>query len=146
MYNINKKSGTKNLYHTARKIWKLSEKNSLTLKAVHISGRINVTTNKLSRLEMNRDYHLNEKMFQRIQRMWRCYPRIDLFESKKNRLIRTYASVIPRNDPINIRNTLKLNWSNIKADYFDYSTGEIQKCVIQGKDYDKGKTSTVTRE
>jgi hypothetical protein len=42
------KSGAKNLYHTARKIWKLSEKNSLTLKAVHIPGRINVTTDRLS--------------------------------------------------------------------------------------------------
>jgi hypothetical protein len=91
MYNINKKSGAKNLYHTSRKIWKLSEKNSLTLKAIHIPGRINVTTDRLNRLEMSGDYHLNDKVFQRIQRMWGCYPRIDLFTSKKNRLIKTYA-------------------------------------------------------
>jgi hypothetical protein len=117
IYNI-KKSGAKNLYHTARKIWKLSEKNFLILKAVHTSGRINVTTNKLSRLEMSRDYHLNEKVFQRIQQMRRCYPRVDLFASKKNRLIRTYALVIPRNDPDNIGNTLRLNWSNIKGPVF----------------------------
>jgi hypothetical protein len=44
MYNINKKSGAMNLYRTARKIWKLSERNYLILKAVHIPGRINVTT------------------------------------------------------------------------------------------------------
>jgi hypothetical protein len=48
MYNINKKSGGKNLYCTVRKIWKLSEKNSFTLKAVHIPGRINVMMDKLS--------------------------------------------------------------------------------------------------
>jgi hypothetical protein len=36
------KLGAKNLYHTGRKIWKLSERNSLALKAMHIPGRINV--------------------------------------------------------------------------------------------------------
>jgi hypothetical protein len=47
--------------------------------------------------------------------MWRCYPKVDLFASKKNRLTKTYASVIPRRDPDNIRNALRLNWSNIKG-------------------------------
>jgi hypothetical protein len=115
MYNINKKSGAMNLYHTARKIWKLSERNYLILKAVHIPGRINVITDRLSRLEMSGDYHLNKRVFQRIQRMWRCYPKVDLFASKKNRLVKTYASVIPRRDPDNIGNALRLDWKNIKG-------------------------------
>jgi hypothetical protein len=33
-----------------------------------------------------------------------------------------------------------------KANYFDYSTREIRKCVKQGEDYDKERTSTATRE
>jgi hypothetical protein len=115
MYNINKKSGAMNLYRTARKIWKLSERNYLILKAVHIPGRINVTTDRLSRLEMSRDYQLKEEIFQRIQRMWRCYPKVDLFAPKRNRLIKTYTSVIPRWDPDNIGNALRLNWENIKG-------------------------------
>jgi hypothetical protein len=41
-----------NLYCTARRIWKLSERNYLILKAVHIPGRIKVTTDRLSHLEM----------------------------------------------------------------------------------------------
>jgi hypothetical protein len=49
---INKKSGAMNLYQTARRIWKLSEANYLILKAVHIPGRINVTTDRLSPIEM----------------------------------------------------------------------------------------------
>jgi hypothetical protein len=69
MYNIIKKSGAMNLYRTVRKIWKLSERNYLILKAVHIPGRINVTTDRLSRLEMSGDYQLKEEIFQRIQRM-----------------------------------------------------------------------------
>jgi hypothetical protein len=115
MYNINKKSGAMNLYRTARKIWKLSKINYLILKAVHIPGRINVTTDRLSRLEMSRDYQLKEKIFQRIQKMWPCYPKVDLFASKKNQLIKTYASVIPHGDLDNIGNVLRLNWSNIKG-------------------------------
>jgi hypothetical protein len=86
MYNINKKSGAMNLYRTARKIWKLSERNYLILKVIHTPGRINVATDKLSRLEMSGDYQLNEMVFQRIQKMWHCYPKVDLFASKKNRL------------------------------------------------------------
>jgi hypothetical protein len=108
------KSGAMNLYCTTKRIWKLSERNYLILKAVHIPGRINVTTDRLSRLEMSGDYHLNERMFQRIQKMWRCYPKVDLFASKKNRLTKIYASIIPRRDPDNIGNALRLNWSNIK--------------------------------
>jgi hypothetical protein len=115
MYNINKKSGAVNLYRTVREIWKLSEINYLILKTVHIPGRINVTTDRLSRLEMSGDYQLKEEIFQRIQKMWRCYPKVDLFASKKNRLIRTYASVIPRWDLDNVGNALRLNWKNIKG-------------------------------
>jgi hypothetical protein len=91
MYNINKKSGAMNLYCTARKIWKLSERNYLILKAVHIPGRINVTTDRLSRLEMSKDYYLNQKLFQRIQKMWRYYPKVDLFGCKKNFLTNIYV-------------------------------------------------------
>jgi hypothetical protein len=97
MYNFNKKSGAMNLYRMSRKIWKLSEINYLQLKAAHISGRINVATDRLSRLEMSGDYQLRTEVFQTIQRRWKCFPKVDLFTSKLNRLVKTYASVIPRN-------------------------------------------------
>jgi hypothetical protein len=92
MYNINRKW----------KIWKLSEINCLQLKVVYILGKINVATDRLSRVEMSRDYHLKEKIFQMIQWKWRCFPKVDLFASKLNRLVKTYTSVIPRKDPNNI--------------------------------------------
>jgi hypothetical protein len=50
-----------------QKIWKLSETNCLQLKAAHIPGRINVATDRVSRLEMSGDYHLKEQVFQMIQ-------------------------------------------------------------------------------
>jgi hypothetical protein len=64
---------------------------------------------------MSGDYQLKEEIFQRIQRMWWCYSKVDLFASKRNRLIRTYASVIPQWDPENLGNALRLNWANIKG-------------------------------
>jgi hypothetical protein len=44
--------------------------------------------------------HLNKKMFQKIQWTWKCFLKVNLFESKLE---------IPRKDPDNIRNALKLN-------------------------------------
>jgi hypothetical protein len=64
---------------------------------------------------MSGNFQLKEEIFKRIQRMWRCYPRVDLFASKRNRLIRTYASVIPLWDPDNVGNALRLNWKNVKG-------------------------------
>jgi hypothetical protein len=40
----------------------------------YISGRINVATERLSRLEMSRDYHLKEELFQMIQWKWKYKP------------------------------------------------------------------------
>jgi hypothetical protein len=54
---------------------------------------INVIIDRLSRLEMSGYYHLSKRVFQRIQRIWGCYPKVDLFASKKNRLVKTYGSV-----------------------------------------------------
>jgi hypothetical protein len=53
IYHINKKSGVM--------IWKLSEINCLQLKAAHIPGRINVATNRLSKLEIMEDYTVINK-------------------------------------------------------------------------------------
>jgi hypothetical protein len=55
MYGINRKTGAQNLYMTTRKIWYLIDQNGMALKAVHIPGKLNMTTDKLSRLEMSRD-------------------------------------------------------------------------------------------
>jgi hypothetical protein len=43
------------------------------------------------------------------------YGNVDLFVLKRNKLVKTYASVIPRKDPDNIGNALRLDWSNIKG-------------------------------
>jgi hypothetical protein len=64
---------------------------------------------------MSRDYHLKEQVFQIIQWRWKCFPKVDLFASKLNKLVKTYVSVIPRKDPDNIGNALRLDWSKIKG-------------------------------
>jgi hypothetical protein len=43
----------------------------------------------------------------------KCYQKVDLFASKKNRLLRKYASAIPTKDPNNIKNTLRIDWKKI---------------------------------
>jgi hypothetical protein len=81
----------------------------LQFKAAHIPGRINVATDKLRRLEMSGDYHLKKEVFQMIQWRWKYFPKIDLFASKLNMIIKIYASIIPRKDPDNIKNALRLD-------------------------------------
>jgi hypothetical protein len=88
--------GSNEFIPNSKEDMEIIRKNYFILKAVHIPGKINVTTDRLSRLEMSGDYQLKEEIFQKIQRMWRCYPKVDLFASKKNRLTKTYTSVIPR--------------------------------------------------
>jgi hypothetical protein len=87
---------------------------------------------------MSGDYYLNKEVFQKIQKMWRCYLKVDLFTSKKNRLTKTYASVIPRKDPDNIRNTLRLNWSNIKGSILLHPPIPLLLKVLK-KFYEEGK-------
>jgi hypothetical protein len=70
-------------------------------------GKLNTTINKLSRLEMSGDYSLPRKTFQFIQETLRCYPTINMFASKKNRLLKKFASVIPTKDPDNVGNRLE---------------------------------------
>jgi hypothetical protein len=110
MYGINRKTTSQNLYITTRRIWYLIDQNGMALKAVHIPGKLNMTTDKLSRLEMSGDYSLPRKTFQFIQETLRCYPTVDMFASKKNRLLKKYASVIPTKDPDNVGNALRIDW------------------------------------
>jgi hypothetical protein len=42
----------------------------LVFKTVHIAGRINSLINKLSFLEMSRDYYLDDRVFETNQ--WKC--------------------------------------------------------------------------
>jgi hypothetical protein len=88
-------TGAQNLYMTTRKIWYLIDQNGMALKTIHIPGKLNMTTNKLSRLEMSGDYSLPRKTFQFIQETLRCYPTVNIFASKKNQLLKKYALVIP---------------------------------------------------
>jgi NAD-specific glutamate dehydrogenase len=77
---------------------------------VHIPAKLNTTTDKLNRLEMSRYYYTPQRTFQFIQETLRCYPKVDLFASRKNHLLRKYALVIPSKDPNNLRNTLRIEW------------------------------------
>jgi hypothetical protein len=77
------------------------------------------------------DYQLKEEIFQRIQRMWRCYPKVDLFASKKNWLIKTYSSKRSRQHRKCLKTKLvkhKKSCSSTSADPFSTeSIEEVQR-------------------
>jgi hypothetical protein len=79
------------------------------LKVVHIPGKLNMTMDKLSHFKMSGDYCITQRTFQFIQETLRCYPKIDLFASKKNRLLQKFALVRFRQ----YRNALRIDWRKI---------------------------------
>jgi ribonuclease HI len=89
MYKINQKISSQNLYITTRKIWYSIDQNRMALRAIHIPRKLNMMMDRLSCLEMSRDYSLPQKIFQFIQETLRCYPKVDMFALKKKYILIT---------------------------------------------------------
>jgi hypothetical protein len=84
----------------------------LTIKSSTYSGENKCNDRQIK--QIGDEQRLSE-VFQMIQWKWRCFPKVDLCVSKLNRLVKTYASIIPRKDPDNISNALRADWSKIKG-------------------------------
>ena len=58
------------LTRIARAIWSLALKHEITIKAHHLSGRLNQTADGLSRLSSKYEWALNQNLFRYIDRLW----------------------------------------------------------------------------
>jgi hypothetical protein len=106
MYGINRRTGVQNLYMTTRKIWYLIDQNGMALKAVHIKYDNKQTESsgdewRLLSPTKNLSIHSGNM---------RCYPTVEMFASKKNQLLKKYASMIPTKDPDNVGSALRIDW------------------------------------
>jgi hypothetical protein len=79
-------------------------------KELMMIRKLNTTTDKMNYLKMNGNCCLSQKTFQFIQKTLKCYPKINLLASKKNRHLQKYTSKIHTKNPNNIKNTLKIDW------------------------------------
>jgi hypothetical protein len=93
MYNINRRAAAPNLAPTLRKLLNLIDRNDLRIRATHIPGSANKTTDALSRLERSGDYSLKKGILEKICPVIGIYPDVDLFASKRNHLLQTYCSL-----------------------------------------------------
>ena len=95
---INKEGGIKSgpLCPLLWRILTWCTRNSVTLKARHIPGRLNMIADKLSRLgqTIQTEWSLNPEMFQAICNRWHR-PQVDLFATRFNRKLPQFVSLVP---------------------------------------------------
>ena len=75
----------------ARQIWSIAIKNSISLQVKHIQGRLNVQSDKLSRLPQKYEWSLHPNVFNYIDRVYGPHT-IDRFASVNTFQIPTYNS------------------------------------------------------
>ena len=87
----------------------------VTLKARHISGRLNVVADKLSRLDqtIQMEWSLLPEVFQSIYSRWH-QPQIDLFATRFKNKLSLFVSPVP--DPLaSAVDALSLSWEDLDA-------------------------------
>ncbi|XP_073406146.1 uncharacterized protein [Dendrobates tinctorius] len=98
---INRQGGTRSetLMSSAARILNLAENYFLSLSALHIRGESNQKADFLSRHTLRQgEWCLNRKVFRDIVAAW-GQPEVDLFATRENRQIKTFASLSPSDHP-----------------------------------------------
>ena len=112
---INKEGGMKSGPLCAL-LWRIltwCTRNTVTLKARHIPGRLNVIADKLSRLgqTIQTEWSLNPEVFQAICSRW-YRPQVDLFATRFNNKLPQFVSPVP--DPqVWAVDALSLSWDGL---------------------------------
>ena len=99
----------------------------ITLKAIHISGCLNVMTNLLSRSNQvqSTEWSLHPQVFKQICQMW-FSPPVDLFTTRLNHKIPLYVFPIPDQ---NVWDALNIDWLGLIA--YAYPPTALLHKVIQ---------------
>ena len=121
-----------------RRILTWCTRKQVTLKARHISGRLNVVADKLSRLGQNiqTEWPLLPEFFQAICSRWHR-PQIDLYATRFNNKLPLFVSPVP--DPLATAvDALSLPWEDLDAYAFP-------RAAIFGKVVEKLQDSACKR-
>ncbi|XP_073405955.1 uncharacterized protein [Dendrobates tinctorius] len=99
---INHQGGTRSkpLMNVAERLFQLAERHFLSLTALHIKGKENITADFLSRnLLRQGEWSLKTSIFDLIVQKW-GQPERDLFATMENRKVRQFCSLNPRENPL----------------------------------------------
>lgn len=113
---INKQGGTKSptLCYQTWDLWNLAIQNNIRMKAAHITGKLNILADQLSRTKIQHtEWSLNKLVVQNLFQIWGT-PLIDLFASIDNRQTEIFCSWIPHQKALAL-DALTISWERMYA-------------------------------
>ncbi|KAA6361852.1 MAG: hypothetical protein EZS28_042621 [Streblomastix strix] len=114
VYDIGKWKAKESLTERIKQVFYLVKKLKLQIITIHIPGKLNSTTDSLSRLCRSGDYSLKDGMIQTICKTWNYMPEIDIFATQYNKLINNYATVDLNDLGTRFHNAFNYKWSKVK--------------------------------
>ncbi|KAA6376811.1 MAG: hypothetical protein EZS28_027660, partial [Streblomastix strix] len=85
VYDFGKWKAKESLIERIKQVFFLVKRLKLQITTIHIPGKLNSTTDSLSRLCRSGDYSLKEVIFQMISKTWNYIPEMDLFATQNNK-------------------------------------------------------------
>ncbi|KAA6365592.1 MAG: hypothetical protein EZS28_038884, partial [Streblomastix strix] len=93
VYDIGKWKAKESLIEKIKQLFYLVKRLKLQITTIHIPGKLNSTTDSLSRPCRSGDYSLKDGMIQMICKTWNYMPQKDVFATQYNKLINNYVTM-----------------------------------------------------
>ncbi|KAA6365359.1 MAG: hypothetical protein EZS28_039114 [Streblomastix strix] len=129
VYDIRKWKAKEYLIKGIRQVFYLVKRLQLQITTIHIKGKLNSTTDSLSRLCRSGDYTPKDGMIQMICKTWNYKPQIDIFASQYNKLINNYVTVDLNDLETHFHNAFNYKWSKVKL--YSYTPIPVLNRVLQ---------------
>ncbi|KAA6401856.1 MAG: putative reverse transcriptase [Streblomastix strix] len=137
VYDIGKWKAKESLIERIKQVFYLVKRLRLQITTIHIPGKLNSTTDSLSRLLRSGDYSLKDGMIQMICKTWNYMPQIDIFATQYNKLINNYATVDLNDLGTHFHNAFNYKWSKVKL--YIHPLIPVLNRVLQKMKYDKAQ-------
>ncbi|KAA6403688.1 MAG: hypothetical protein EZS28_000801 [Streblomastix strix] len=114
VYDIGKRIAKKSLKDRVKQLFYLTNRLKLQILTIHITGKLNSTTDSLTRICRSRDYIPKDGLIQMVCKTWNYMPQKDIFATQHNKLINNYVTVDLNDLGTHFHNTFNYKWSKVK--------------------------------
>ncbi|KAA6390383.1 MAG: hypothetical protein EZS28_014091 [Streblomastix strix] len=114
VYVIGKWNAKESLIERIKQVFYLMKRLKLLITTIRIPGKLNSTTDSLSRLCRSGECTLNDGMIQMICKTWNYMPEINIFATQYKKLINNYATVDLNDLGTHFHNAFNYKWGKVK--------------------------------